>query len=87
MSLAPVFSVVFGTDSNSIVPFFVVNTTNTDLEKVFQKLSTTGEAEQSVEPEPRTTRFQNRRQPLAVRLTPSLCGLIDPPSIGKHFVR
>jgi len=53
-----VFGVVFATDTYLIVLFFVVNTTNTDSEKIFQKLSETGEAEQSVEPEPRTVRFQ-----------------------------
>jgi hypothetical protein len=52
-----VFGVVFATDTNSIVLLFVVNTTNTDLEKIFQKLSTTGEAEQSVAPDPPTGRI------------------------------
>lgn len=58
ISVSPLFGVVFATDTNYIVQFFVVNTTNTDSEKIFQKLSTDEKAEQSVEPEPRKTRFQ-----------------------------
>lgn len=45
------FGVVFATDTNSIALFFVVNTTNTDSEKILQKLSTDEKAEQSNEPE------------------------------------
>jgi len=56
--VSPVFGVAFATDTNSIVLLFVVNTTNTASEKIFQKLARTREAEQSVEPEPRTVRFQ-----------------------------
>ncbi len=45
------FGVVFATDTKYIVLFVVVNTTNTDSGKIFQKLSADEKAEQSNQPE------------------------------------
>jgi len=47
ISFSPVFGVVFATDTNLIVSFFVVNTTNQRFQKIFSER----EAEQCNQPE------------------------------------